>query len=663
MASKIPAFTSGLKPPSTSTSLSNLAKRRVPEIITSQPTEKRPRTTDDAHTSNTSSSRLVRSKSVSNLATAAPNSKSATLSRAPSSTLRPQASSTVSRPASRLTACANITKKVDSISNAISNKGVKAKPQTLESRMMIIEKRLGELETENAEKKDTITVLDSSKKSLEVHLKDKESAVNILSEEIDNLKKEIRTLEVSNATERSLLENKIRELEFQKSRAERERTNLEGELIASQKEIVGLKCSIAEMSSASAGMRAELEILQRQLNSEKTDNTQLRNNLSAATAEIQELQTRLRQEETLRRQLHNTVQELKGNIRVFCRIRSIIPSDKMASGKIPHLNVLHHRSLEVHKLNPDMTLNESSMNAPASGKGPSKFEFTFDRVFGPNSTQQEIFEELSQLVQSALDGYNVCIFAYGQTGSGKTFTMEGGAAGSESDGMIPRSVRLIFAACESLKSKGWVYKIEASFLEIYNEQIRDLLGSSGGNHEIRVVNNETIVTNLKVEEVTNEKQVHNLLARAQQQRAVASTSCNEHSSRSHSVLRLKLTGVNDDTTETSNGVLYMVDLAGSERLKESGATGDRLIETKHINKSLSNLGNVIMALATKESHIPYRNSKLTLLLQQALGGSAKTLMFVNVSPRENCINETVNSLRFAAKVNSCHIGTAVKNNS
>ena len=105
----------------------------------------------------------------------------------------------------------------------------------------------------------------------------------------------------------------------------------------------------------------------------------------------------------------------------------------------------------------------------------------------------------------------------------------------------------------------------------------------------------------------------------------------------------------------------MVDLAGSERLKETGATGDRLTEAKHIKKSLSNLGNVIMALTTNESHIPYRNSKLTLLLQQALGGSAKTLMFVNVSPKENCTSETVNSLRFAAKVNACHIGTAVKN--
>ena len=156
----------------------------------------------------------------------------------------------------------------------------------------------------------------------------------------------------------------------------------------------------------------------------------------------------------------------------------------------------------------------------------------------------------------------------------------GGEAGSESEGMIPRAVRLIFQMCEALKEKGWVYKIEASFLEIYNEQIRDLLGPSGQVHEIRVINNEVTVTNLKVtfsklslrrlvllivcfvsfqtEEVTNERQVNNLLARAQQQRAVASTSCNEHSSRSHSVLRLKLTGSNEATGESSHGNQHLV---------------------------------------------------------------------------------------------------------
>jgi len=134
----------------------------------------------------------------------------------------------------------------------------------------------------------------------------------------------------------------------------------------------------------------------------------------------------LRQEETLRRQLHNTILELKGNIRVFCRIRPIIPADKMpVGGKMTHLTILSERSLEVSKLNADSTLNESTMNAPAAGRGQSKMEFSFDQVFGQNATQEQIFGEISQLVQSAIDGYNVCIFAYGQTGSGKTFTMEG----------------------------------------------------------------------------------------------------------------------------------------------------------------------------------------------------------------------------------------------
>jgi len=485
-------------------------------------------------------------------------------------------------------------------------------------------------------------------------------AVSVLSEEIDTLKSKLRLMELNHATDKTLLEHQIRDLEFQKSRLEREKQSLEGDLTACQKQIVGLKCSVAEMSAAEAGLRSLLEATQRQLQDSNDQVAQLKDDVSCRNAQIEDLQNRLRMEETLRRQLHNTVQELKGNIRVFCRVRSVIPSDKMAgNGRVPHLNLVNERSIEVLKPSLNETLNESSVS---SARGAGKYEFTFDRVFGPSTTQEHIFEEISQLVQSAIDGYNVCIFAYGQTGSGKTYTMEGGESGSDAEGMIPRSVRLIFSSCEALKSKGWTYKIEASFLEIYNEQIRDLLGKGGETYDLRLVNNEVTVTNLKVEEVTNDRQVSNLLARAQQQRAVAATGCNEHSSRSHSVMRIKLSGVNEATTETSQGVLYMVDLAGSERLKDSGATGERLTETKHINKSLSNLGNVIMALSSKDAHIPYRNSKLTFLLQPALSGSAKTLMFVNVSPKETCLSETVNSLRFAAKVNQTHIGTAVKNN-
>lgn len=662
MASRIPGFTSGLKPP---TSQVTVTKRRgIEPAAGTQPVDKRPRTAEDAQTANGVNkgvaNKLTRSKSVSSLVSA--QSTRPGISRAPTTMSRPASSTTLNRTtASRTTACANITKRVDSITNAGRSTAIKGKPPTLESRMMIIEKRLGELEQENTEKKDTIVVLDSTNKSLESNIKDKETAVNVLSDEIESTKKKMREMELASATEKTMLEHKIRELEFQKSRIEREKQSLEGDLIASQKEVIGLKCSVSELSASSAGLRAEFETVQRNYQTEKAAKEKFNALLDTANKEIDDLKANLRQEETLRRQLHNTVQELKGNIRVFCRIRTILPCDKIAGSKAPHLNVLNERSMEVSRLSADATLNESSIHAPASGRGASKFEFSFDRVFGPSSKQEHIFDEISQLVQSAIDGYNVCIFAYGQTGSGKTFTMEGGDSDAN-EGMIPRSVRLIFATCNELKSKGWTYKIEASFLEIYNEQIRDLLGNGSSNHEIRLVNNEVVVTNLRIEEVTNEGQVNHLLARAQQQRAVAATSCNEHSSRSHSVLRLKLSGINSATTETSHGVLYMVDLAGSERLKESGATGDRLTETKHINRSLSNLGNVIMALSSKEQHIPFRNSKLTFLLQQALGGSAKTLMFVNVSPKESCTNETINSLRFAAKVNQCHIGTAVKNN-
>ncbi|GJD11846.1 Kinesin-2 [Galdieria sulphuraria] len=293
----------------------------------------------------------------------------------------------------------------------------------------------------------------------------------------------------------------------------------------------------------------------------------------------------------------------------------------------------------------------------------SKWNFSFDRIFGPESTQEDIFEEISQLVQSALDGYRVCIFAYGQTGSGKTYTMLGGENEGES-GIIPKSMRKIFSAAEYLHEQNWEFHLKASFLEIYNETIRDLLAdhtiSKERNYDIKIdrLTGATYVVGLTVEDISTPYQLEKLLKKSVANRSTAATRCNERSSRSHSVFRLYISGRNNETGEERMGLLNLIDLAGSERLNSSGSTGDRLRETQHINKSLSALGDVISSLSNKEKHIPYRNSKLTYLLQDSLGGDSKTLMFVNVSPTCESFQETLCSLRFAQKVNSCQIGTA-----
>jgi kinesin family member C1 len=239
--------------------------------------------------------------------------------------------------------------------------------------------------------------------------------------------------------------------------------------------------------------------------------------------------------------------------------------------------------------------------------------FSFDRVFGPQSQNAEVFEEISQLVQSALDGYNVCIFCYGQTGSGKTFTM------SAADGMIPRAVQQIYAEATRLEEKGWKYKMEGSFVEVYNENLNDLLGKSEDldkkKLEIRhdTAKKQTIITDVTAVLLDGPERVHEMLKRATNNRSVAATKANERSSRSHSVFILKLLGVNSITGERSEGTLNLVDLAGSERLAHSQATGERLKETQSINKSLTCLGDVINALgnAKEGSHIPYRNSKVS----------------------------------------------------
>ncbi|AJW20539.1 Kar3p [Saccharomyces cerevisiae YJM451] len=367
---------------------------------------------------------------------------------------------------------------------------------------------------------------------------------------------------------------------------------------------------------------------------------------------MKELNEILIKEETVRRTLHNELQELRGNIRVYCRIRPALKNLENSDTSLINVNEFDDNS------------GVQSMEVTKIQNTAQVHEFKFDKIFDQQDTNVDVFKEVGQLVQSSLDGYNVCIFAYGQTGSGKTFTML-----NPGDGIIPSTISHIFNWINKLKTKGWDYKVNCEFIEIYNENIVDLLRSDNNNkedtsiglkHEIRhdQETKTTTITNVTSCKLESEEMVEIILKKANKLRSTASTASNEHSSRSHSIFIIHLSGSNAKTGAHSYGTLNLVDLAGSERINVSQVVGDRLRETQNINKSLSCLGDVIHALGQPDStkrHIPFRNSKLTYLLQYSLTGDSKTLMFVNISPSSSHINETLNSLRFASKVNSTRL--------
>lgn len=270
----------------------------------------------------------------------------------------------------------------------------------------------------------------------------------------------------------------------------------------------------------------------------------------------------------------------------------------------------------------------------------------------------------------------MCIFSYGQTGSGKTYTMQGGD-GEVARGLIPRSVKQILETVAALSSHGWAYTVTASFVEIYNEALRDLLRPAAGAAAAAAASaaGEASAPALTVHQdaegnaevpgltriaVPDAAAVEALLALAARRRAVACTAMNATSSRSHTVFTLSLRGVHAGKGLSHTGALNLVDLAGSERLARSGAEGDRKRETAAINKSLSCLADVFAALAKRAPHVPFRNSKLTHLLAPCLRGDGKTLMLVNVSPTAASAFETHCSLRFAAQVSQVELGKPTK---
>ncbi|KAK9915787.1 hypothetical protein WJX75_004111 [Coccomyxa subellipsoidea] len=288
--------------------------------------------------------------------------------------------------------------------------------------------------------------------------------------------------------------------------------------------------------------------------------------------------------------------------------------------------------------------------------------FTFDAIAGEATDQEGVFEVAGRpIVENCLAGYNSCIFAYGQTGSGKTYTMSGpsGAEGlHERQGLIPRVFDHLFSRIAKMQTRQ--VSCKCSFLEIYNENITDLLSPSEAHLQIREdAARGTYVENLCEEEVSSVDDVARLLARGQAARRVGETNMNRESSRSHSVFTCTLQSSTTDESGITNILrsrLNLVDLAGSERQKSSGAAGERLREASSINKSLSSLGLVIMSLVDvqrgAQRHVPYRDSRLTYLLQDSLGGNSKTIMVANISPASANLAETISTLRFAQRAKS-----------
>ncbi|XP_022521730.2 kinesin-like protein KIFC3 isoform X2 [Astyanax mexicanus] len=443
------------------------------------------------------------------------------------------------------------------------------------------------------------------------------------------------------------LEAELQNLEEEKNRVIEEAfIRAESEMKAVHENLAGVRMNLLTLQPALRTLTCDYNCLKRQVQDfpymlekaiaeAKQEICQVIGEVSSAN---QELLRKYKREMNLRKKCHNELVRLKGNIRVFCRVRPVCQDEAESDSKT-------------------MVSFDSDDDAVLylSNKG-KLMTFELDKVFPPQITQDEVFQEVQSLVTSCIDGFNVCIFAYGQTGSGKTYTMEGVP---EDPGINQRALRLLFSEV-SEKKPDWDYNITVSMVEIYNETLRNLLGDNPSEKlDIKMCpdgSGQLYVPGLTEFSVESVEDINRVFELGHMNRATACTNLNEHSSRSHALLIITVAGFNSSTGHRTSGKLNLVDLAGSERIAKSGAEGSRLREAQCINKSLSALGDVINALRSRHSHVPFRNSRLTYLLQDSLSGDSKTLMVVQVSPLESNISESVCSLKFAQRVRTVELG-------
>ncbi|KAL6113724.1 kifc3 [Pungitius sinensis] len=458
------------------------------------------------------------------------------------------------------------------------------------------------------------------------------------------LRTQVRVYEGEMERARGQLEVEMQHLEEEKNRVIEEAfIRAESEMKAVHQNLAGVRMNLLTLQPALRTLTCDYNCLKRQvqefpfmldkaISEAKQEICQV---ISEVSSTNQELLHKYKREMNLRKKCHNELVRLKGNIRVFCRVRPVGLEEQDS----------------VTMLSFD---SEDDAVLYLSNKG-KMMTFDLDKVFPPRATQEEVFQEVQSLVTSCIDGFNVCIFAYGQTGSGKTFTMEGAA---DNPGINQRALRLLFSQVTD-KAPDWDYRISVSMVEIYNETLRDLLGENPSDKLDIKMNpdgsGQLYVPGLTQFNVQSPEDINRVFELGHMNRATACTNLNEHSSRSHALLIITVCGFNSATGNHTRGKLNLVDLAGSERIGKSGAEGSRLREAQCINKSLSALGDVINALRGRHAHVPFRNSRLTYLLQDSLSGDSKTLMMVQVSPLPANMSESVCSLKFAQRVRSVEL--------
>ncbi|XP_074301759.1 kinesin-like protein KIN-14E isoform X2 [Silene latifolia] len=461
-----------------------------------------------------------------------------------------------------------------------------------------------------------------------------EQTVKRLVEEKLTLEQSIRRLERKHLEE---IGNAGKDLDKERQTLKLRICDLEKTLEIVRKDLAITEAKLAAKESHMSSLQSSLNELD-ELREMKADidrkNEQTSSILKMQATQLAEFEVLYKEEQSLRKKYFNMIQDMKGKIRVYCRLRPL--SDKEMTD--------NERNIVIN-------VDEFTIEHPWKKDDKAK-KHVYDHVFDGTTSQEEVFEDTKYLVQSAVDGYNVCIFAYGQTGSGKTYTIYGN---ERNPGLTPRATSELFKILKR-DDKKYSFSLKVYMLELYQDTLMDLLLTKNAKRLKLDIKKDSkgmvTVENTTIVHISTIEELRSVIQKGSEQRHISGTQMNEESSRSHLILSIVIESTNLQTQSFARGKLSFVDLAGSERVKKSGSAGSQLKEAQSINKSLSALGDVISALSTGGQHIPYRNHKLTMLMSDSLGGNAKTLMFVNVSPAESNLDETYNSLTYASRVRS-----------